>query len=385
MRVAVLSDDRLGPAMAGSAVRAWELGRVLAAAGHEVAVRGGPGSSAPDSRGPRVVERLRLGRFDAVLGPVWCLPPRALLGRHRLIADGATPLLAELAAMPQTAEVRRRRRTAGLRVPLAAARADAFLVAGDAQRAWWGRRLRRPGVPVLEVPFGLPEPPPPGEPARLPGVPAGWRVVLWWGGTWPWLDLETLLAARARLGTAQVSLVVPTAERPGGRPHLGRAELLERTAAHGLEPPQVVALEEWVPYAERHGVLRRASVVAVLHRPGPEADLSFRTRALDGLWAGVPVLLTDGGAVAAHARAEGWGAVVPPADPRAAAAGLELLLSERFAGACRRAIAAGRERWRWSQVATPLLASLPALPAVPRGGLGMAAVRALLAAAGARP
>ncbi len=385
MKVLVLTDDRLGPEMAGSAVRAWELGRVLAAAGHDVLVRGDAGSRPPAATGPRVAERARLGAFDAVLAPAWCLPPRAFVGRRRLVVDGATPLLAELAAMPDTAEVRRRRRTAAARVPLAAARADALLVAGDRQRMWWSRRLRRPGLPLLEVPFGLPDGPPADSPSELPGVPPGWDVVLWWGGTWPWLDLDTLLAARARLGGARISVVVPTAVRPGGRRHLDRLELERRAARHGLAPPQVVALERWIPYAERHRALQRASVVAVLHRPGPESELSFRTRALDGLWAGVPVLLTEGGAVAERARAEGWGAVVPPADARAAAAAIELLLRERFRERYRRAMDAARVRWRWSQVASPLLAALPALPAVPRGRLAPALLRAALVLAGSRP
>jgi len=384
VRILVSTDDLIGPAMAGSALRAWELGRALGRAGHEVRLAGAPGSVAPSGDGPVVIARPRWRWPEVLVAAPWSLPPRAFLGRRLLVVDGVTPLLAELAAMPDDAAVRRRRRTASARVPLAAARADAVLAAGPAQEAWWRTRLAvRPRVPVLEVPFGIPDEDPPEERDAVAGVPPGWAVVLWWGGVWPWLDLETLLAARARLGSAPVSVVVPAAPRPGsGAPSLTPAELLAAAGRHGLRPPQVVALERWVPYAERHRVLNRATLVAVLHHAGRETELSYRTRALDAVWAGVPLLVSEGGAVAERVRIGGWGGVVPVGDPRTTAAALEVLLGEREQLRCRARLAETRGTWRWSQVVEPLVAVLPTLPLAKRGGLAGAAGRAALRFAG---
>ncbi len=388
MRIIVLTDDRVGPAMAGSALRAWELARVLVRAGHEVSVGGGPGSEPPADDGPAVRVGAPLGGTDAVLSPPWNLPPRAFLGRRLLIVDGVTPLLAELDAMLDAPEIRRRRATARARLPLALARADAVLAAGEAQGAWWRQALERagrPGVPVLQLPFGIPEEDPPPESWSPPGLPEDWAMVLWWGGVWPWLDLDTLLAARARLGEAPLGLVVPVTARPGGFARaMDRDTLLRMAERHGLEPPEVLPLESWLPYAQRHRLLNRATLLAVLHHPGEEARLSFRTRALDGVWAGVPLLLSEGGAVAELTREHGWGAVAPVHDAKAVAAAMELMASEREQLRCRGAIAAGRDQWRWPRVAEPLVRILPKLPVASRRRLPLPALSAALELAGLR-
>jgi len=383
MRVLVLTDDLVGPAMAGSALRAWELARVLLNNGHEVVLSAATGSAHPEGHGPPVVDKPPWRWADLLLAPPWCLPPRAFFGDHLLVVDGITPLLAELSACPATPEIAHRRRTAGARLPLVISRADGILVAGEEQATWWSDRLEnRAGVPLIEVPFGIPEEDPAADVDAIEGVPAGWSVVLWWGGVWPWLDLETLLAARARLGSAKVSVVVPTAERPGGGAALTTGDLEAAAARHGLRRPAVVALERWVPYAERHRILNRSAILAVLHHPGPETDLSFRTRVLDGLWATVPVLLSEGGAAARTANAEGWGAVVPPGDAKLAAAALDLLLGDRSQDRCRGVLASARDRWRWSMVAQPLVEALPELSTTGRRRLVPAALRAASVLAG---
>ena len=368
MRVLILTDDRVGPVMAGSALRAWELSRILLEADHEVVLCGAPGSSHPEGHGPPVVSKAKWRGVEAVVGAPWSLPPRAFIGDHLLVIDGATPLLAELSACPPSPAISRRSRTAASRLPLVAARADAVLAAGEAQIGWWAGQLhRRPDVPIIDVPFGIPDIEAPSEHDDIDGVPSGWSVILWWGGVWPWLDLDTLLAARARLGSATVSLVVPTVPRPGSSTStFSSIDLLDAARRYGLQPPAVVPLERWTPYAQRYRILNRASLIAVLHHSGFEADLSFRTRALDGLWAGVPLLVSEGGAVARFARVGGWGAVVPIHEVDATAAAMELLLGSREQERCRRALSAHREAWRWSIVGQPLAELLSTPPMVRR-------------------
>ena len=386
MKILVLTDDHLGPVMAGSALRAWELGRALENAGHQVLIAGAPGST-PPGPGPDVTTKARWSWAEAVVSAPWNLPPQAFVRRSLLIVDGVTPLPAELASMPQSKAVRRRRRTAQARIPLVAARADALLVAGRTQMHWWSTQLNRsrPEMPILDTPFGVPETPPPPQQAEIPGVPPNHAVVLWWGGVWPWLDLETLLAARARLGNAPISIVVPVAARPGSSTSaFGPTDLRRMAEAHGLKAPHVVGLDQWIPYAERHLVLNRTSLLAVLHRAGPETTLSFRTRALDGLWAGVPLLLSEGGEVSDLAHHHGWGGVVRPGDINGTAAALEMLLTEKEQLRCRANLERARPFWSWNQLLEPLVEALPTLRQGPRGPLAPAAIRAALSLIGLR-
>jgi len=386
MRVLVLTDDLVGPSMAGSALRAWELARVLLSAGHEVVLSATAGSSHPEGHGPPVVTKPPWRWADTLLAPPWCLPPRAFFGRQLLVVDGVTPLLAELSSSPSTPEFSRRRRTAGARLPLVASRADAILVAGDEQAAWWSACLAgRMDVPLIDCPFGVSDADPATDIGSVEGVPAGWSVVLWWGGVWPWLDLDTLLAARALLGSVNVSVVVPTAERPGSGTHLTTHDLEAAGARHGLQRPAIVPLEHWVPYADRHRILNRSAVLAVLHRPGLETTLSFRTRALDGVWAAVPLLLTEGGAVSDIANSKGWGAVVPPGNAKLAAAALDLLLANRSQERCRAVLTEARDDWRWSVVTQPFLETLPELGRDTRRSLVPATLRAAAVLAGRSP
>jgi hypothetical protein len=52
----------------------------------------------------------------------------------------------------------------------------------------------------------------------------------------------------------------------------------------------VVFHEQWVPYDERVDWLTDADIGVSLHRHHLETELSFRTRVLDYLWAGLCLL-----------------------------------------------------------------------------------------------
>ena len=114
----------------------------------------------------------------------------------------------------------------------------------------------------------------------------------------------------------------------------------------------------WVPYEERGAWLLQADCAVAAHRDHLETRFSHRTRLLDCLWAGLPIVCTRGDELAERIARDGLGEAVPPADPAALAAALARVLDRgrgRLRGPRsppRRRNCAGhgwRSRWpRWS-------------------------------------
>ena len=124
----------------------------------------------------------------------------------------------------------------------------------------------------------------------------------------------------------------------------------------GLTDRHVFFNETWVPYAERQNWLLDADCGVTTHYEHVETTFAFRTRVLDYLWTGLPIVTTDGDSFADLVRAEGLGVVVPAEDPDALADALEkVLYDNEFAAAARERIAVVRERFTWETVLAPLV------------------------------
>ena len=100
-----------------------------------------------------------------------------------------------------------------------------------------------------------------------------------------------------------------------------------------------------------------SDIAVVTHRPGLETDLSLRTRLVDLLWLGLPVVATAGGTMARVIDEIGAGATVPAGDADALGEVVGALLGDHArrerAGDAGRAWARDRS---WTEVAGPLLA-----------------------------
>ena len=91
----------------------------------------------------------------------------------------------------------------------------------------------------------------------------------------------------------------------------------------------------WVPYEERHRWLADADVGVSAHLHHVEAAYAFRTRILDYIWAGLPVVTTTGDTLSELVDRRGLGLTVPPGDDEAMAGVLLRLLDDpALAAAC---------------------------------------------------
>jgi glycosyltransferase involved in cell wall biosynthesis len=142
---------------------------------------------------------------------------------------------------------------------------------------------------------------------------------------------------------------------------------VELARREGLEGERVHFNSGWVPYAERGGWLLDADLGVIAHHDHLEARFAFRTRVLDYLWAGLPVVGSRGDVLGELVEREGLGRTVEPGDVEGFAAACRALLDDaaEYRRACGR-IAELAPRLRWEIAARPLVEWCSRHPELPR-------------------
>ena len=390
-RVLVIASDTIGPRMAGSGVRYWNLARVLGtqqpvtlATPNVTALPPPPGvalmtyaAATEDERG-RVLARF-IDEHDVVVAqhlPFLYADAAALAAKH-LVVDLYAPWILEKLEYarvdPARGEPDRKDDVTILNRLLQLG--DFFLCASERQRDFWLGALAAAGRlelaharadPELRrlldvVAFGLPELRPrrtgPGPRGSLPGVGPDDLVLLWNGGVWNWLDPLTAIRAVALLARDEprVRLVFMGTRSPGAQ--VAEMELVDTAWALASEMGLLgrhVFFNDWVDYDERQNWLLDADVAVSLHVATVEARFAYRTRLLDAIWCGVPTVATEGDVLADIVRAEGIGLTVSPGDAGAVADALRRALDPGLGRELRGNLAAVAERYTWERVSGPL-------------------------------
>ncbi len=192
---------------------------------------------------------------------------------------------------------------------------------------------------------------------QVPGLDAG-DEILTFGGVYDWYDPDTLLDALELLlpRHPRLRVIFNANPNPASTPQAALARVQQRAVACGWSERHLFVLP-WFPYARRAAYLGDADLAVCLHRPSLESTLALRTRLLDFLHLGLPVVATEGGAGADLLRVSGAGVLVPEGDARALAEALGALLVEPER---RQAMGAAGRAWvsshcRWEQTLAPLL------------------------------
>ena len=255
--------------------------------------------------------------------------------------------------------------------------ADHFLVATQGQRTLLIGMLTILGLtppmvmksdPTLDsrssiVPFGIPEQFPDTSPENvytyLPGVADSAKVLVWGGGLHDWLDAEAIVQAMALVHSERQDIVVLFAAAQS-HPDRGRSNEAARVAQLaqnlGLLGRTVFLNDGWVPYVKRAQYLTGAMAGIVTHRKHLETEFSFRTRVVDYLWAGLPVITTEGDHFANEVETHNIGVVCRSDNPRD--------LSTQILGLVKKLetpkvfderISLYRKRYTWTIVSKPLV------------------------------
>jgi glycosyltransferase involved in cell wall biosynthesis len=392
-QVLLICNDVVGERMAGPGIRYWEFARVLSnsfavtlTVPPFVKMKAFPGQ--PDFAAELVICRseaeLRAltAKADVIvtLGIVPLVYPFLANTDKPLVSDVYDPFLlsglSQYADRPWAERIAHHegyRRALNLQIEAA----DFFICASEKQRDYWlgmlsalGRinpythdddhTLRRL---IDVVPFGLPVEPPKHTTPVLKGVyktiAADDKVILWGGGIWNWFDAPTLIRALASIARQRqdVKLFFMGVER--ANPSLPKMQAGDEAIALSQELGlynRYVFFNDWVPYSERQNYLLEADLGVSLHKDHAETRFAFRTRFLDYLWAGLPMVATEGDVVSEQVKEWGLGRIVAAGDVEGVTTAiLELLDTPGLREIYRPRFAQAAARYRWDVVTAPLV------------------------------
>jgi glycosyltransferase involved in cell wall biosynthesis len=388
-RVVILTGDPLGTKMAGPAIRSWNMALELSR-DNEVALVTTTSLEA-GLEAPFAVHQIHPGE-DARFGELERWTDVIVFQGHGMnqfavlrttdrivVADIYDPMHLEM--LEQGRE--QPRATWDLQVSTARdvlnqqlALADFFLCASERQRLFYLGHLASLGRispatyetdPHLDrllavVPFGLSSVEPvttrPAIAGVLPGIEPGDVVVIWGGGVYSWFDPKILIRAVAAVAARhpQLKLFFLGTQHPGVARMGIVAESVALARELGALDRSVFFNESWVDFADRQNYLLEASIGASTHMSHVETEFAFRTRILDYLWAGLPMIVSEGDSFADLVRDEGLGIAVPAGDEAALQQALERMLTDdAFVREARAGVARVRERFYWEWVLAPLV------------------------------
>lgn len=387
-RVLVITGDPVGIRMAGPAIRAWNIARVLSR-DHEVVLMTTTRLDPLESSFRCALVRPGEKKAFAALhewADVIFFQGHALDQFDELRTTGKV-LVADIYD-PMHLEMLEQGRELGdatwdLRVSTATrvlndqlALADFFLCASERQRTFYlgqlaslGRinRMNYENDPHLRglldvAPFGLAGHPPlhsrDAIKGVVPGIAKSDRVIIWGGGVYSWFDPKSLIRAIASLAERRpdVRLFFLGTKHPGVDEMGIVRESFDLARELNVLNTAVFFNETWVDFDDRQNYLSESDAGVSTHMSHIETTFSFRTRILDYLWAGLPMVVTEGDSFAELIKAEDLGIVVPAMDVPALAAALDRVLYDKeFAATVRRNVERVRADFEWDRVLTPLV------------------------------
>jgi GT2 family glycosyltransferase/glycosyltransferase involved in cell wall biosynthesis len=389
-RVLIITGDPVGARMAGPAIRAWNIAKTLSAENDVRLVSMTKAvSNDPDvpvavishSRPHTVDPHEQWADIIVIQGHALALFPSLEHSNKVIVVDVYDPMHLEQLEQGRGQAIdlwNDQVNDATIVLNHQLLLGDFFLCASERQRHFWLGQLAGLGRVnaftysrdseleslIATVPFGIPSDPPPKTRSAIrgvvPGISARDKVVIWGGGIYDWFDPETLIRAISTVAEKHkdVRLFFMGVKHPN--PDVPEMAAVQRARDLsddlGLTGINVFFNEEWVPYEERQNYLLEADLGVSTHFQHVETTFSFRTRILDYLWAGLPIVTTEGDSFGDLVAEKQLGASIPEQDEFALVAALETYLYDKKAiGIARANVDVERRNFFWEKALDPLV------------------------------
>ncbi|MGP6171520.1 glycosyltransferase family 4 protein [Microbacterium sp. A204] len=381
----IITPDTIGRRMGGPAIRAWEVAKRLGALMEVrlVSIKDASLTHCAFETFTADADELRVHVewADVIMGQgeVFSLHPWLVESEAIIVADAYDPLHLEVLESGRDGGEETRKFLVNYCIDMLTTqlqRADFVVCASEKQRDFWLGHLGALGRlspenydadPSLRslidvVPFGVSD-----EPAvqtrhgirdEVEGIGPDDKVIIWGGGVYNWFDPLTLIRAVHQLAQRHpdVKLYFLGMKYPNPDVHQSQmaADALQLADELGLIGSHVFFNMDWVDYDDRINYLMDANVGVSTHSHHIETAFSFRTRILDYLWAGLPIVATDGDGFAPIIRDNELGIVVPPEDVDALVAALEEILFVSDCATIQEHVSEYARRVTWDRALTPL-------------------------------
>lgn len=385
-KILIISPHDITERMAGPGIRYWEfasfLGRIAS-----VQLAAPNDHDLPQSKSFEIVtyHRKKLPKLvescDVVLIQGYLLAEYPFLQdiSQCLVVDLYDPYpLEELTSLPASQLGEELYRSSLATMLLQIFRGDFFICASERQRDFYlgiltalGRvnpETYRSDVTFRKlidvVPFGLPSEAPVKSQEVLKGVIPNIektdKVILWGGGIYDWLDPLTPIYAMNEISKMRNDIKLFFM----GLAHPQQGKVGTKMASQAVDLAKKMNLTDrfvffntgWVPYEQRQNYLLEADVGISTHPEHLEARFSYRTRILDYIWAGLPIVASNGDSLSDLIRQNRLGITIEPGDPKGVSEAILSILSvSDYREVYRQRSASVASTLRWQKAVQPLI------------------------------
>ncbi len=237
-----------------------------------------------------------------------------------------------------------------------------FLVANEKQKDLLIGQMTMIGhvdklASITILPFGLPKTKPRKNRVILRGskIKETDFLLVWGGGIWDWFDPFTLLDALSKLSAQRddIKVYFPgiNPPSPDSRKMAVKDAFLKKAVALGLLDTAIFVNSGWTAYEERADYLLEADAGISLHYNSMETRFAFRTRMLDYLWVGLPIIASKGDSWADIIDQMGLGITVAPEDADGLANAIVKIAGDRqFRNQCRVRVQIHAADYEWDKL-----------------------------------
>ena len=192
----------------------------------------------------------------------------------------------------------------------------------------------------------------------FPGVNFKKPVFIWGGGVWNWFDPFLVISAVKLLKEENIFIQVlfpSVSAKPASFMKIDRAEEFRAQVYREKLNEQIIFGDSYIPYEECINLFAACWAGISIALETIENTVSFRTRIIDYIAAGIPVICTKGDVLSDIVTRDNLGIGISPGSAKELAEGLKRIASDDiFYNTCRDHVVKIQNRFLWDTVLAPL-------------------------------